>query len=106
MWAYHGVLEHERRQGNMFRVSVQLDVADTEGVVTDNVAETLDYSLVYKVVVREMQTPSKLLEHVAGRIVKALQAAFPEAEGVSVEVSKRQPPVGGNVAWASVKISR
>ena len=106
LWAYHGVLEQERRSGNLFRVGVQLDVPDTQGVFTDSIEDTLDYSRVYDVVAREMSTPSNLLEHVAGRLVAALQAAFPQATRVSVEVSKRQPPVGGNVAWASVRIDK
>lgn len=103
--AYHGVLEHERREGNRFLVTVEMHVPDTAGIATDRVDDTLDYSGVYIIVREQMQVPSNLIEHVAGRIRRALLQAYPTALSVSVSVSKQHPPVGGEVAWATVEVS-
>jgi dihydroneopterin aldolase len=51
-----------------------------------------------------MEVPSDLLEHVAGRIKRAVTAEFPEFERFSVRVSKHNPPVNGPVEWSRVTI--
>lgn len=106
MWfhAFHGVLRHEKTEGNTFRVSVCLTLPDTVGAQTDDIAQTVDYREVYRLVAQEMAQPADLIEHVAWRIRQALQSAFPQAEGVSVVVGKKMPPLGGEVEWAEVEI--
>jgi len=101
--AYHGVLPEERTQGNWFVVNVTLTTPAMPAIQTDRLEDTLDYAQVYQVVKREMAQPSQLLEHVAGRIVRALMDTFPGV-GVSVQVRKQHPPVGGDVAWSSVEV--
>jgi len=102
--AYHGVFEEERRMGNTFRVSVRLSVPECLGVQTDELSDTWNYGEIYNLVVREMEQPSQLLEHVAGRIRRAIQESFPQATEIHVKISKKNPPVGGKVAWASIEI--
>jgi len=41
---------------------------------------------------------------VAGRIVKALQAGFPQFISFSVRVSKKRPPVNGIIQWSRVTL--
>jgi len=101
--AYHGVLSEERENGNTFLVSVSLDLPDLCAIQTDNLSDTVNYKKVYEIVVEQMAEPSNLLEHVAGRIRQALQKAWPEAQ-VHVQVKKKNPPVGGQVAWATVEM--
>jgi len=101
--AYHGVLAEEREQGNTFLVTVSLEMPECMAVATDDLTHTIDYKGVYDIVCAEMAIPSNLLEHVAGRIRRAIMQAWPEAE-VHVQVKKKNPPVGGPVAWATVQI--
>lgn len=101
--AYHGVLEEERITGNTFLVSVSLTLPEVPAVATDQLTDTINYGQVYSLVRHEMEQPSCLLEHVAGRIRTAIQQAWPEAE-VHVQIKKQNPPVGGAVAWAAVEI--
>lgn len=103
MHAFHGVLEEERRLGNTFRVNVSMSVSDVVGVQTDRIEDTINYQAVYDIVAQEMAIPSQLLEHVVYRIRRALLAQWPNAE-VRVAVSKKNPPLGGHVAWATVEI--
>ena len=53
---------------------------------------------------REMDVPSQLLEHVAGRIAKAIVAVFPEVTSVYLELIKRNPPMGADCDGAGVEI--
>ena len=51
-----------------------------------------------------MAVPSDLLEHVAGRIVRAIAAEFPQFERFSIRISKHNPPVDGPVEWSRVTL--
>jgi len=101
--AYHGVLAEEREKGNTFCVTVSLYLAEQHAVETDQLSDTINYKQVYDIVAEQMAIPSNLLEHVAGRIRCALEKVWPMAH-VHVQIKKKNPPVGGNVAWAIVEI--
>ena len=51
-----------------------------------------------------MAVPSNLIEHVAGRIVRAIADRFPQFTSFSVRVSKKRPPVNGVVQWSRVTL--
>lgn len=104
IYANHGVFAQETLVGNLFVINLKLNVNFEKASVSDDLDETLSYASVYDVVKREMMIPSKLLEHVAGRIVRALKREFPKIEKVELKISKRNPPVGGQVEFASVVI--
>ena len=103
-YAYHGVLEAEKQEGNTFLVDVSITVDDPQGIPSDDIQDTLDYRCVCAIVQREMQQPSDLLEHVAWRIKNALQTTFPQAQAVKVKVAKQRPPLDLPVAWAEVEV--
>ena len=102
--AFHGVLEHEKIEGNLFIVDFKGEVDMSKAAESDLLEDTLNYALIYDAVAKQMQTPSELLEHVAGRIVRAIAADCPQLESFSVRVSKRQPPVAGPVKWSRVTL--
>lgn len=99
--AFHGVLEQERKIGNVFEVSVSLKYPKAlDAVESDDVADTLNYAEAIAIIGREMATPSALLEHVAGRIRKALVEAYPGIESGRISVSKLAPPVVAELSAA------
>lgn len=102
--AHHGVLEQERRVGNDFEVTLQLQYPFHNATESDNLADTVNYAEVYDVVAAEMSVPSRLLEHVAGRIVRSLRTRFPLIEGGTVTVAKLTPPFKCEMAAVAVTI--
>ena len=52
----------------------------------------------------EMAIRSKLLEHVAERIVKRIFAELPQVSRIQVAVSKINPPIGGDVEAVTIQI--
>ncbi len=103
-YAYHGVMEQERRVGGDYVVSLSVDTDLSVPVVSDRVEDTLNYAALYDVVAREMNIPSQLLEHVAGRIGQGVLDAFPQVTALTVEVRKENPPMGADCQGASVEI--
>ena len=104
-WAYHGCLESERSKGNLFLVDFNGEVDLRKASESDNLEDTVNYGEIYQVVKAEMEIPSDLLEHVAGRIVRALEVKFPVFVRFSIRVSKQMPPVDGHVNWSRVTLN-
>ena len=100
----HGVLPQEQATGGDFEVSVRIQYPLLEAVETDRVEDTLNYAEVYDIVKKEMAVPSKLIEHVAGRIGKSLFSAMPGIEDLTVEVVKKNPPMGADSDGAGVQL--
>lgn len=102
--AYHGCLESEKTNGNLFVVDVKGEAFMDAAACSDDLDDALDYGRIYDIVAREMAVPSNLLEHVAGRILSALGREIPELTDVSVRVSKKNPPVNGVCAWSRISL--
>ncbi len=96
-FAYHGCNPEERIIGNYFYVDVSVEADLSKAMETDDLRYTVNYQNIYDIVKREMLAPSNLLEHVAGRIAKALRKEISVLEKVTVSVAKKNPPLGGVV---------
>ena len=103
-YAYHGVMEQERRVGSEYSVSLIVEADLTDAARTDDVADTINYAELYELVKREMAMPSKLLEHVAARIGQRAIEAYERITAVTVKVTKLNPPMGGDSKGASVEL--
>lgn len=102
--AFHGCLESERTEGNRFGVDVEYDYDLSAAAMSDDIADAVDYSMIYDIVRREMEIPSNLLENVAYRISVAVRKTFPSITSGRVTVTKYNPPVGGKTESSSVTI--
>lgn len=103
-YARHGVMPQERVTGGEFTVSLRVGFRVGAAVGSDDVADTLNYAEIYETVKREMQQPSELLEHVAGRIGKSILLTMPKAETVDITLSKTNPPMGADVECAGIEL--
>lgn len=102
--AFHGVMPQERKVGADFTVSLRVGVDLSLPAESDDVADTLNYATLYEVVKQQMEISSQLLEHVAGRVGKAVMDTFPQVTGVDVTLTKLNPPMGADCAGASVEL--
>lgn len=103
--AFHGCLEQERREGNTFVVDFYAETDLSSAADSDDLKDTVDYGRIYDIVAREMAIPSNLLEHVASRILRAVEDEFDELTYKRVRVSKKNPPVNGTCAWSRVTVA-
>lgn len=104
IYAYHGCLKEEALIGSEYIVDVVLGADMRRASESDDLSETLDYVAVNRVVKEEMAIRSKLIEHVAGRIIKRLKEEFPQTKNSKVKVTKLTPPINGNVDRVSVTL--
>lgn len=104
LYAYHGVLPQERRVGGEYLVSLRVHYNISRALITDDVADTVNYAELCHLIEREMVLPSQLLEHVAGRIAHAVFHAYPETTAVDIKLTKMNPPMGADCAGAGVEL--
>lgn len=104
---YHGVLAHERRDGQPFVVDLDLAVDLRRAVAGDDLAETVSYADVAAEVVRAVEGPGlDLIEALAGRVVATVLDCHPRVQAVTVTVHKPQAPVGVPVDDVAVRLHR
>lgn len=103
-YAYHGVFAQEQRVGNHFIVELTFWADIAESLHRDELEETISYADVYEVIKAEMAIPSRLLEHVVGRISERLFATFPRMQRIALTLSKCNPPFPGEVHSAAVTL--
>lgn len=101
-YAHHGCFDEEQRVGTRFLVSVDFEYDSTLAEQSDNITDALNYAEVYLLIKEEMEQPSHLLEHVARRIRNRLLSSYPAMQQPRVEVSKLNPPLGGQTEKVSV----
>jgi dihydroneopterin aldolase len=107
-YAYHGVNAEERSLGQRFIVDVVLAVGLRRPGQTDDLADTVSYSAVYKVVRGIVEgEPRNLIEAVAEEIAAAILTGFPQVARVTVTVRKPEVPMKGSLLDAAgVRITR
>jgi dihydroneopterin aldolase len=104
-YAYHGCLPEEAVIGSRYLVDVYVHGDFSASFRSDKLEDTVDYGMINEVVVTQMAIPSKLIEHVANRIIQKLQEKIASYEKLEVRVTKFNPPVDGNLEKTTFFIS-
>lgn len=104
--AFHGVLEHERANGQLFLIDVVVHLSLREAGASDELSETIDYGeLASRIVGAVENDPVDLIETVAERVA-ALVLEYPRADLVEVTVHKPSAPIAVPFGDVSVTILR
>lgn len=102
VYAFHGCMEEEKRIGSNYIVNLEVETDMINPAKSDDISDAVDYVILNKIVKEEMSVRSKLLEHVAQRIINRVLKQFSEVESVVVSVAKQNPPLGGDVGEVCV----
>lgn len=104
IYAYHGVFEHERKDGNEFELNlcVKYYAEDTD----DDIEKTVSYADLWEIAKSEIAEPRKLLETVANEIVKKVSERYPQIHFIECRLTKINPPIRGFEGSASVTVRR
>ncbi len=104
LYAYHGCMDEEAVLGGKYIVDVALSTNFTKSAQTDDLIDTIDYVAIRNIVVEEMAIRSKLIEHVAYRIITRFKAEFDSLITATVKVRKLSVPIQGVVKEVAVVI--
>ncbi len=106
-YGYHGVGLAEQELGQRFVVDIEMERDLRAAGLSDDPADTVNYSHVFKLVREIMEGPSrKLLENIAETIAQRVLDGY-DVDSVKVKVKKPEVPMKGSIlAHASVEIFR
>jgi 7,8-dihydroneopterin aldolase/epimerase/oxygenase len=100
---YHGVFDHERRDGQPFTVDVALHTDTRAAAASDDLADTANYGVLAEGVQAIITgDPVNLIETLAERIAGYVLAGFPVA---AVEVTVHKPKAPIEVPFGDVTIT-
>ena len=103
VWAHVGVLDHERREGQWFRIDLALHLDITEAASADSLEATADYSLA----VKALQTLAsdiqcQTIEHFSERMFDVLEQLYGSIP-IQLRLSKCRPPIPGFDGTVSIE---
>lgn len=104
LYAYHGCTDEEQKIGTNYEVDVTIDANLDKASESDNLNDTIDYVIVYEIVKEQMAIKSRLIEHVAKRIIDQLLLKLQTIEKIKIRVSKISPPINGILDGVCVKL--
>ena len=92
-FAYHGVLEYERKYGNQFEVDIEME-CDIDGI-SDDLNDTVDYLSVYNEVKENFEKrTSNLIETANREIGELILNKFEKVMKVTVSIRKPNASLG------------
>lgn len=103
-YSYHGCLKEETKIGGKFSVDILIDYDFSNSLTSDELTDTIDYCVLHDVVHQQMDLPSKLIEHVAGRIKNKILEIYQNVNSIAVSVTKYNPPVNGFIDKVTVTV--
>jgi dihydroneopterin aldolase len=92
--AYHGVMQHEAKVGQTFRLDLDLDIDLAEASRSDKLAHTVGYDQVAEVASRAFCARRyRLVEAAASAVAEAVLGRFARVQAVRVTVHKPHAPI-------------
>jgi len=106
IYAYHGVLPEENVIGTYYLLNAELHIDLWKAAETDNLQDTISYADINAIIHDEMKIKSKLLEHVAGRIISKIHEKFPQIDYIKLSITKNCPPMQGEMKGAGIELEK
>lgn len=106
IYAYHGVLPEENIIGTYYILNVELHTDLWKAAESDDLNDTISYADINQIIHDEMTIKSKLLEHVAGRIISRIHDEFPQIDYIKLKITKTAPPMQGEMRGASIELEQ
>ena len=102
IYAFHGCMKEEARIGSDYIINLNVKADLQDAAISDRLEDTVNYVDLLKIVNEEMAISSKLLEHVAERIVSRILRTMKMVSNVQVKVAKQNPPINGNISAVTI----
>ena len=105
-FGFHGVFEHERKEGQEFIVDVEFDYNTAKAIQTDFIKDAIDYGAVAILIKSIVEgEPRNLIEKVADEIAQQILNNF-KVDSVKITLHKPQAPSDMEFKDVSVSVER
>lgn len=91
IFAHHGYYPEEKKKGNVFLISVEIESNFEKAMQMDNLNDTINYEEIISIIKAEMHKSSNLIENLCYRIIESIVHKFGKIKKIKVKVSKLNP---------------
>lgn len=100
-----GYFKEERIFKNDFLVDVWASFVQEDSLLSEDLSQTLDYSLLYTICADAFKLESLLLETVAQSILDQIKNDFPWVLEINIEIKKINPPLQAEINFSFVALN-
>ena len=100
-----GFFEEERIFKNNFLVDVDVLFTQMDNIQTEDLSQTIDYSLLYDICEQKFAKESLLIETVAQQILNKIISDFSFVEEVRVKIRKLNPPLKSQIKHSFIELN-
>jgi 7,8-dihydroneopterin aldolase/epimerase/oxygenase len=105
--AYHGVMQHEAKVGQTFKLDLVLDIDLGAASHSDKLKDTVSYEMVVRTVSEAFCSRRyRLVEAAAGAVADAVLQACPQVRCIRVTVHKPHAPIAATFDDVGIIIER
>ena len=105
-FGFHGVFEHEKKEGQEFIVDVEFEYDTSKAIQTDFIEDAIDYGAIALLIKSIVEgEPKNLIEKVADEIAQQILNNF-KVNSVKVTLHKPQAPLDMEFKDVSVSVER
>lgn len=105
--AYHGVMPHEAKVGQTFKIDMLLDIDLAAAARSDKVTDTVSYDQVVKVASDAfVGARYRLIEAAGGAVATAVLRQFAKVKAISVTIHKPHAPIPATFDNVAVTLVR
>ena len=105
-YSYHGCFEEENKIGAKYKLNIWVDGDFSKAEQSDSLNETIDYVELADLAAKEMAISSKLIEHVADRILSKILSRWGYLQLAGLTIIKISPPMNELVKSVEYTIER
>lgn len=107
IFAYHGVLDKEKENGQYFFFDIDAYVDISKPCKSDDVADTVNYALMVECITKVFTSQKDdLIERAAQRVADGLFEEFENISQLRILLRKPEAPIDADFAWVGVEINR
>jgi len=103
-FGYHGLYPEERRAGNRFKIDLDVFFPAEDNI--EQLSQTIDYAVLYDLLVVRMKEATPLLETLAQHLSHAIKEKFPVITRIIIRIQKCQMPLAHFSGNISVKYEK
>ena len=103
-FAYHGLYEAEKINGNQFELDVDIELNISGGIST--IDQTLDYVAVYEIINTRMKVATHLLETLAEDLITLIRQQDVRIKSITITIKKLAAPIPDFKGIVAVKLKK
>ncbi|WP_185850772.1 dihydroneopterin aldolase [Blattabacterium cuenoti] len=94
LFGFHGCMPEESLIGSHYTINLEIELDLNKASISDDLSQTVNYVDLYRIVKKEMSIRSKLIEHLAKRIVKKIKEHKKDSiKSTKIKICKENPPL-------------